>query len=62
MSAATFCSVAENDMSTTTFQTALSALKAHREKLFPFDMRAAFAADTGRFAKFSAQQEDLLFD
>ena len=49
-------------MGNTAFDAALAALKDHREKLFPFDMRAAFAADPSRFDSFSARQDDLLFD
>ncbi len=43
------------------FQQQLAALRAHRAAT-PTDMRAAFAADPGRFARFSASDGDLLLD
>ena len=49
-------------MSSTTFDAALAALKAHRRDNAGFNLRAAFAADAGRFASFSARHEDLLLD
>jgi len=42
--------------------TALRVLARHRTSITPFDMRAAFAGKTDRFAEFSASQEDLLLD
>ena len=48
-------------MADTSFQAALSALRDHRADA-PKDMRAAFAADPDRFAKFSAADGDLLVD
>ena len=45
----------------TSFQAGLSALRDHLEDA-PKDMRAAFAADPDRFAKFSASDGDLLLD
>ena len=49
-------------MDRTQFDAALDALKAHRAAHAPFDMRAAFAADPGRFERFSLALDDLLFD
>jgi glucose-6-phosphate isomerase len=43
------------------FQTSLAALESHRGDV-PSDMRSAFAEDSGRFAKFSLSQDDLLLD
>ena len=43
------------------FQARLAALKNHRAET-PRDMRAAFADDPGRFAKFSLVDGDLLLD
>ena len=45
-----------------TTRTALAALKAHRKKGAPTDMRKAFDRDAGRFAAFSAKADDLLLD
>jgi glucose-6-phosphate isomerase len=44
------------------FDAALSALKAHRDALMPFDMRKAFASEPDRFEAFSLRLDDLLFD
>ncbi len=41
---------------------ALAALAAHRADGAPRDMRAAFAQDPDRFARFSAQRGELLLD
>ena len=49
-------------MGNTAFDAALAALRDHRERLFPVDMRAAFASDPQRFDRFSATQDDLLLD
>jgi glucose-6-phosphate isomerase len=49
-------------MARTGFNAALEALKAHHGALHPFDMRAAFVADPGRFSAFSAKLGDLLLD
>ena len=49
-------------MASTGFNAALEALRAHHDTLQPFDMRAAFAADPGRFSAFSATLGDLLLD
>ncbi|MEO3998023.1 glucose-6-phosphate isomerase [Mesorhizobium sp. CAU 1732] len=49
-------------MDKTSFGAALDALKAHREAAAPFDMRAAFATDAGRFDELSISLGDLLFD
>ena len=43
------------------FAKQLAALRAHRAAT-PMDMRAAFAADGGRFARFSATNGDMLLD
>jgi len=45
----------------TAFAKQLTALKAHRDAL-PTDMRAVFAADPGRFGRFSVNDGDLLLD
>ncbi|QKV19444.1 glucose-6-phosphate isomerase [Oricola thermophila] len=45
-----------------TREEAVAALKRHAETEAPKDLRAAFAADPGRFAKHSAQLEDMLLD
>ena len=45
-----------------TTRTALAALKAHRKKGAPTDMRKAFDRDAGRFAALSAKADDLLLD
>jgi glucose-6-phosphate isomerase len=44
-----------------TFQETLAALRSHRAAA-PSDMRAAFAADPQRFARFSVTDGDLLLD
>ena len=44
------------------FAKALAALKAHRRKGSPADMRRAFARDPRRFERFSASLDDLLLD
>lgn len=44
------------------FQQALEALKNHAKHDAPQNIRAAFAADSGRFAAFSRRFDDLLFD
>ncbi len=44
------------------FAKALAALKAHRRKGAPADMRRAFARDPRRFEKFSASLDDLVLD
>jgi len=41
---------------------AIDALKRHFQNGAPTDMRAAFADDSGRFGKHSAQFEDMLLD
>ncbi|WP_025031146.1 glucose-6-phosphate isomerase [Nitratireductor aquibiodomus] len=46
----------------TAFKTALAALREHRAKTAPMDMRAAFASDPGRFARFSLSLDDLTLD
>ncbi|MBN9072111.1 MAG: glucose-6-phosphate isomerase [Rhizobiales bacterium] len=43
------------------FLSALDTLKTHRREA-PVDLRAAFAADGGRFAAFSLRLDDLLLD
>ena len=48
-------------MDRTAFAKQLTALKAHRDAL-PTDMRAVFAADPGRFGRFSVNDGDLLLD
>ena len=48
-------------MAESSFQVTLAALKNHLAEA-PKDMRAAFAADPERFAKFSAVDGDLLLD
>jgi glucose-6-phosphate isomerase len=48
-------------VTTASTKAALDALRAHRAKT-PSDMRAAFAADPGRFAAFSLGDGDLLLD
>ena len=48
-------------MAENSFQVRLAALKNHLAEA-PKDMRAAFAADPERFAKFSAVDGDLLLD
>ena len=48
-------------MAESSFQVTLAALKNHLAEA-PKDMRAACAADPGRFAKFSAVDGDLLLD
>ncbi|MGY6706803.1 MAG: glucose-6-phosphate isomerase [Rhizobiaceae bacterium] len=44
------------------FDTALAALKRRHEENGPLDIRAAFAADAGRFDSLSARLDDLLLD
>jgi glucose-6-phosphate isomerase len=51
----------EPDVDRTAFAKQLTALKAHRDAL-PTDMRAVFAADPGRFGRFSVNDGDLLLD
>ncbi len=41
---------------------ALGALESHRSQIMPMDMRAAFAGDPDRFAKFSLSLGDLFLD
>ena len=48
-------------MAENSFQVRLAALKNHLAEA-PRDMRAAFAADPGRFEKFSLVDDDLLLD
>ena len=48
-------------MDRTAFDKQLAALRAHRAAT-PMDMRAVFAADSGRFARFSATDGDMLLD
>ncbi len=45
-----------------TAETAWSALDAHADRLRPVALRALFAADAGRFARFSASFDDLTVD
>ena len=47
---------------TDVFSPALATLKSHAETLANMDMRAAFAADPGRFARHSPTLDDLLID
>lgn len=49
-------------MSSKQFRDALDALKRHRSDGAPVDMRAAFAADRGRFGALSLTLDDLLLD
>ncbi len=49
-------------MTTHPFRAALDALKRHRAESAPTDMRAAFAADRGRFGALSLVLDDLLLD
>tara|TARA_R110000751_G_scaffold95381_1_gene186290 strand:- start:30518 stop:32152 length:1635 start_codon:yes stop_codon:yes gene_type:complete len=44
------------------FTQILSQLEQHHEQAAPKDMRAAFAAETDRFDRFSASLDDLLLD
>jgi glucose-6-phosphate isomerase len=44
------------------FQENLAALRSHHAAATPIDMRAAFAADPERFARFSATDGDLVLD
>ncbi|MCR4268583.1 glucose-6-phosphate isomerase [Nitratireductor sp. ZSWI3] len=46
----------------TAFETALAALRDHHAQTAPMDMRAAFAADPGRFARLSLTLDDLTLD
>ncbi|MCX7306182.1 MAG: glucose-6-phosphate isomerase [Hyphomicrobiales bacterium] len=48
-------------MADSSFQTSLDALRTHLAET-PRDMRSAFAADPGRFGKFSLADGDLLLD
>ena len=43
-------------------QSHFAALSAHHQTTAPRDMRAAFAADPGRFARFSLEAEGVLLD
>ena len=45
-----------------TIHGSLLALKTHRERIEKTSMRELFAADPGRFERFSLQLDDLLFD
>jgi glucose-6-phosphate isomerase len=49
-------------MSTLTDSAAWQALAAHRQRIAAHHMRDLFAADPQRFARFSIEWEDLLFD
>jgi glucose-6-phosphate isomerase len=46
----------------TAFSSALAATRLHAETQAPRDLRAAFAADPDRFARFSLRLDDLLLD
>ena len=52
----------EQKLPNASFDAALAALREHRDNAAPKDMRAAFAADPGRFGKFSLALDDLLLD
>ena len=43
-------------------ESAVSALRTHHQQNAPRDMRAAFAADPGRFRRFSARLDDMTLD
>ena len=47
---------------TPSFDETLKALRDHRRNAAPKDMRAAFAADPGRFQRFSVRLDDMLLD
>ncbi|GAB5504893.1 MAG: glucose-6-phosphate isomerase [Rhizobiaceae bacterium] len=49
-------------MDSAAFKAAIDKLARHRNENTDFNMRAAFAADAGRFDRFSAQLDDLLLD
>ena len=49
-------------MTGSVLDTHLSALVSHRQTAAPDDMRAAFAADPGRFARYSLEAVNLLLD
>jgi len=49
-------------LATTELRSAIDALRAHWADGAPKDMRAAFAADPGRFGAFSLTLDDLLLD
>ncbi len=49
-------------MDRTAFSGVLAALKLHAGTQAPQDLRAAFAADAGRFGRFSLRLDDLLVD
>jgi glucose-6-phosphate isomerase len=49
-------------MSSLTDSAAWQALAAHRQTIAPLHMRDLFAADPQRFARFSIEWDDLLFD
>jgi glucose-6-phosphate isomerase len=49
-------------MDSAAFKAAIDKLARHRNENTHFDMRAAFAADAGRFDRFSARLDDLLLD
>lgn len=49
-------------MDRTRFDEALAALDLHCRTRQPLDLRDAFAADPGRFERFSLRLDDLLFD